>query len=69
MAVRIEQTGDVPGALNNVAETYESDLMVALRVVTTLIEPLLIVLIAVFVGFLLYAVMSAMFSITSSIGG
>lgn len=64
-----EQTGDVPGALNNVAETYESDLMVALRVVTTLIEPLLIVLIAVFVGFLLYAVMSAMFSITSSIGG
>ena len=64
-----EQTGDVPGALNNVAETYESDLMVALRVVTTLIEPLLIVLIAVFVGFLLYAVMSAMFSITSQIGG
>ena len=64
-----EQTGDVPGALQNVAETYESDLMVNLRVVTTLIEPLLIVLIAFFVGFLLFAVLSAMFSITSTIGG
>jgi type II secretory pathway component PulF len=63
-----EQTGDVPGALNNVAETYESELNVSLRVVTTLVEPILIVGIALFVGFLLFAVLSAMFKITSTIG-
>jgi type II secretory pathway component PulF len=63
-----EQTGDVPGALNNVAETYEHELNVSLRAVTTLIEPVLIVGIALFVGFLLFAVLSAMFKITSTIG-
>jgi type IV pilus assembly protein PilC len=64
-----EQTGDVPGALHNVAETYESELNVSLRAVTTLVEPVLIVTIALFVGFLLFAVLSAMFKITSTIGG
>ena len=63
-----EQTGDVPGALHNVAETYESELNVSLRAVTTLVEPVLIVTIALFVGFLLFAVLSAMFKITSTIG-
>ncbi len=62
-----EKTGDVPGSLRNVAETYENELAVALRVVTTLIEPVLIVVIAVFVGFLLFGVMSAMFAITGSV--
>jgi len=62
-----EETGDVPASLNNVAETYESDLNVALRTMTNLIEPILIVGIAVVVGFLLISVMQAMFAITSSI--
>ena len=53
--------------MNNVAETYESDLNVALRTMTNLIEPILIVGIAVVVGFLLISVMQAMFAITSSI--
>ncbi len=63
-----EKTGDVPGTLNNLADAYDSELKVNLRVVTTLIEPVLIVFIAVFVGFLLFGVLSAMFKITSSIG-
>ncbi|MBL69429.1 MAG: type II secretion system protein [Verrucomicrobiales bacterium] len=63
-----EQTGDVPGALHNVAETYEGELNVSLRVITSLIEPVLIVSIALFVGFLLFAVLSAMFKMTSTIG-
>lgn len=62
-----EETGDVPASLNNVAETYESDLNIALRTMTNLIEPVLIVAIAVVVGFLLISVMQAMFAITSSI--
>ena len=64
-----EETGDVAGALNNVAETYENELNIALRVMTNLIEPTLIIGMAVVVGFLLVAVLGAMFSMISSIGG
>jgi type II secretory pathway component PulF len=62
-----EETGDVPGALNNVADTYENELTIALRVMTNLIEPAMIIVMAIGVGFLLFSVLSAMFAITSSI--
>jgi type II secretory pathway component PulF len=63
-----EETGDVAGALNNVAETYENELNIALRVMTNLIEPAMIIGMAVVVGFLLVAVLGAMFSMISNIG-
>jgi type II secretory pathway component PulF len=62
-----EETGDVPGALQNIAETYENELTIQLRVMTNLIEPAMIIVMAVGVGFLLFSVLSAMFAITSSI--
>lgn len=62
-----EETGDVPGALRNIAETYESELNIQLRIMTTLIEPAMIIVMALGVGFLLFSVLSAMFKITSSI--
>lgn len=62
-----EETGDVPGALANLADTYESELNISLRVVTNMIEPAIIILMAVGVGFLLLSVLSAMFAITASI--
>ncbi len=62
-----EDTGDVPGALDHVANTYENELTVALRVLTNLIEPALIILMAVGVGGLLFSVLSAMFAITSNV--
>lgn len=62
-----EETGDVPGALKNVADTYENELTMALRVMTNLIEPAMIIMMAMLVGFLLFSVLSAMFSITASI--
>jgi type II secretory pathway component PulF len=62
-----EDTGDVPGALNNVAHTYENELAIALRVMTNLIEPAMIIVMAVGVGFLLFSVLSAMFAITANI--
>ncbi|MCO5053845.1 MAG: type II secretion system F family protein [Verrucomicrobiae bacterium] len=68
--VRIgEETGDVPGALKNVADTYENELNTALRVMTNMIEPVLIVVMAGGVGFLLLGVLSAMFSMISNVGG
>ena len=62
-----EDTGDVPGSLENVAETYESELIVALRTLTNLIEPILIIVMAMGVGGLLFSILSAMFAITSNI--
>lgn len=62
-----EETGDVPGALENVAETYENELTVALRVMTNLIEPALIIVMAIMVAGLMFSVLSAMMAITSSV--
>ncbi len=63
-----EETGDVPGSLQSVAETYENELTIALRVMTNLIEPAMIIVMAIGVGGLLFSILSAMFQITSSIG-
>lgn len=63
-----EETGDVPAALDNLASTYENELNIGLRVMTNLIEPIMIICMAVMVGFLLLSVLSAMFAITSNIG-
>jgi type II secretory pathway component PulF len=63
-----EETGNVADALNNVAETYENELNIALRVTTNLIEPVLIIGISAMVGFLLVAVLGAMFRMISNIG-
>jgi type II secretory pathway component PulF len=62
-----EDTGDVPGALKNVADTYENELSIALRVMMNMIEPVMIVGMAAGVGFLLLAVLSAMFAMTANI--
>jgi type II secretory pathway component PulF len=62
-----EDTGDVPGALKNVADTYENELSIQLRVMTNMIEPALIIVMALGVGFLLLSVLSAMFAITANI--
>ena len=63
-----EETGDVPGALKNLADTYENELNIALRVTMNLIEPVLIATMAIGVGFLLLSVMLPMFKLISSIG-
>jgi type II secretory pathway component PulF len=62
-----EDTGDVPGALANVAETYEGELQVSLRVMTNLIEPIMIIGLALIVGTLLSSVLLPMFKLIGSI--
>lgn len=62
-----EETGDVPGALQNIADTYENELTTQLRVLTNLIEPAMIICMAIGVGGLLFSILSAMFAITSSL--
>ena len=66
--VRIgEETGDVPGALNNLADTFENELQIGLRVMTQLIEPVLIVVMGLVVGFLLLSIFLPLFKLISSI--
>ena len=66
--VRIgEETGDVPGALNNIADTYESELGIALGLMTQLIEPVLIICMALIVGFLLLSIFLPLFKLISNI--
>ena len=66
--VRIgEETGDVPGALNNIADTYEGELQIALRVMTQLIEPVLILIMGGIVTFLLLSIFLPLFRLISSI--
>jgi type II secretory pathway component PulF len=62
-----EETGDVPGALNNLADTYEGELQIALRVMSDLIGPILIIVMAVIVGFLLLSIFLPLFRLISSI--
>jgi len=66
--VRIgEETGDVPGSLNNLADTYEGELAIALRVMSDLIGPVLIIIMAIVVGFLLLSIFLPLFKLISSI--
>lgn len=66
--VRIgEETGDVPGSLNNLADTYEGELTIALRVMSDLIGPVLIIVMALIVGFLLLSIFLPLFKMISSI--
>jgi type II secretory pathway component PulF len=62
-----EETGDVPGALNNLADTYENELQIALRVMSDLIGPVLIIVMAIIVGFLLLSIFLPLFRLISSI--
>ena len=62
-----EDTGDVPGSLANLADTYESELQISLRIMTTLIEPLLIICMALVVAFILLSVLLPMFKMISGI--
>jgi type II secretory pathway component PulF len=66
--VRIgEETGDVPAALNNLADTYEGELAIALRLMTQLLEPVLILVMGCIVAFLLLSIFLPLFRLISQI--
>ncbi len=60
-----EQTGNVPGALTHVARRYQHELDRSIKIMTTILEPLLITIMAVIVGFVAYGLWSAVSSITT----
>jgi type II secretory pathway component PulF len=64
-----ERTGDLAGAMQHTAQAYERDLDRILRTATSLIEPILIIGMAIFVGGIVMSVLLAVFDLTSGIGG
>ena len=63
-----EDSGEVVPALKNIADTYEHELSYLLKVFTTLLEPVIIILMALVVGAIVMSVLMAVFSITAGIG-
>ncbi len=63
-----EESGDMAGALKNIADTYEQELSYSLKVFTTLLEPAIIIVMALLVGGIVLSVLMAVFSITSGLG-
>jgi type II secretory pathway component PulF len=62
-----EQSGDMPGALGHIARRYDDDLDRSVKVFTTILEPLMIVLMAVLVGFVAISMLLAVFDLTSGL--
>src|SRR5256885_7596859 len=62
-----ESTGALPAMLNSVAEFYEEDVQTALGAAMALIEPVILIVMAVFVGGVLISLYMPIFSLVSSI--
>jgi type II secretory pathway component PulF len=63
-----EQTGDMPSALGHIARRYENELDRNVKIFTTALEPILIVVVAGLVGFIAIAIVMAVFSMTQGLG-
>ena len=62
-----ERTGDMSGALSHIARRYENELNRNVKIFTTALEPILIVLVAVMVGFVAISILMAVFNLTSGL--
>lgn len=63
-----EETGNIETMLENVANYYEDDVQVATEQVMALMEPMIIVVMAIVVGVLIMAIMQPMLILYESIG-
>lgn len=63
-----EESGEVVPALQNIADTYEGELSRMLKIFTTLLEPAIIIVMAIVVGGIVISILMAVFDITSGIG-
>jgi type IV pilus assembly protein PilC len=62
-----ESTGALPSMLNSVAEFYEEDVQTALSAAMALIEPVILIIMAVFVGGILISLYLPIFSLGANI--
>lgn len=62
-----EETGNMEGMLDKVADFYEEDVKNATAALTTIMEPLIIIVLAVVVGTIMLAVLSPMFALYNAV--
>ena len=62
-----EESGDMAGALKHIAERYDKELDRSVKVLTTVLEPVMILVIALGVGFVAVAMLMAVFELTSGL--
>jgi type IV pilus assembly protein PilC len=62
-----EETGTLDDQLKVVAAYYENELQYKLKKLTNLFEPLVVILVGVFVGFVAVALVSAMYGIFNQV--
>ncbi len=56
-----EESGELPGSLRDIADTYEQEITEATKTATTLLEPLLILIVGLVVGFIVFAMLMPIF--------
>ncbi|HVF72506.1 MAG TPA: type II secretion system F family protein [Chthoniobacterales bacterium] len=62
-----EQTGHFASTMQTIADVYERELDRTVKTISALIPPVIIVLIAIVVGFVVYSILSAVFEMTHSL--
>lgn len=62
-----EQSGRMGETLNNIADVYDRELDKQVKLISTLIPPLVMVGIAIVVGFVVFGILSAVFSMTKGL--
>lgn len=63
-----EETGDLPGALTQIARRYDEELDFSIKILTNVLEPVLILGVALIIGFVAISMLMAVFDLTSGLG-
>ena len=62
-----EQTGHFAQTMQTIADVYERELDKSVKIISALIPPFIIILIAIVVGFVVFSILSAVFEMTHSL--
>ena len=57
-----EESGSLQDSFKDIAESYEADINENIRVITTLLEPAMILTVGLVVGFIVFAMLLPIFS-------
>ena len=63
-----EETGELSQMITKLADFYEDEVSASVKTLTSIMEPLMIVFVAVFVGLILIAMYLPMFSMMDTVG-
>lgn len=63
-----EETGDLPGALAQITRRYDEELDFSIKILTTVLEPVMILGMGLLIGFVAISMLMAVFDLTSGLG-